>query len=486
MGILEAPAISKSRGVGLDGSYTPERPASFLWDTASWPYTHTLTRLPDGRSIAVLNKRPRDFFDSKSAARTAPTTTYYVNGGSGQTIGGITFGTGADANSGLTAALAKQTIQAALTALIATGSPGKIIVAEGDYNRGKTITSAPTVDVALIAAGRVTAGQWDDLTFTISGTAGTYTASVANAPLVVFPDLRTPDGHYVEGILVGSAALVDSTPGSFFITGSTLSVHHPLSVPCTSTNTRVFRSVSSGLALTTHVNVFIGGIDDASEFHFQGGTNATINANITGGSVPSTEKVLAIEGGSARYCATTGTGRGLSVNGWRGLTVHENFDGSANASDGLNYHNGADPSLFAAARSVQVLEINPVAVNNGRSAQTSCQSSTAHEDVVVATHGGWFERGHGGTVRDINSAQRWATGTLVVNDLGDKMFAGAVAPTAWETDSSAEHWVDGVLLRMPGGTRGFVATSTSKIHKRNCWPTAQRDYAQSGATIDTY
>lgn len=484
-------------GVVLPSStYALTAPAGLSWDFTTYPLTASLVPLPDGRTVAQVNKRARDFFDVASTARTAPARTFYVNSGGARTIGADAWGAGLDTNNGTSFATPFLSISKALTAVNAGTTPAAVYVAFGLYPQtlypslGNVSTQ---VDVALIAVGgRVVTGAWDDaVTFAADAThTSTYktTAALADCTSVMWLDLLTRDGHYGEGVQVATPALCNITPGSWCLSGTDLYVHRPDGTAPTVANTRVYRKINQVFRIVRSVappNVFIGGADANSGFDFEGGYSGVLTVSISGDY--GVNRVLAVENSTFRYAPTIDTGggvistaRGVNLGSWRGLAVFENCDASANGTDGFNAH-----STRSANRNQFLLTINCTGINNGRNQQSS-NGWSIHENMVGIDLAGRYERSRGGAVRNINDSLSWMAGTAALDDLGDKAAGGSVAPTAFRVDDQAVMWVDRVLPRVPASGVAYAATGTAVLHKRNVWPTGQRDYLRDTGLIDAY
>lgn len=466
-------------------------PTSLGWDTTNYPVTVNCYRqagnLPN---IGVLATLPRAMFDAKSTVRTAPPSTFYVNSGTGITIDGLTFGAGVDTNVGSLAAPVKS-ISKAVSLGNATSAPFMVMVAQGSYSRANNPWNGatwgggntfPAQDMALIAVGRCISGSFDN----ISGARdGTYTNcskfSVGNVERVVDVLNTNMFGNYSDLVNVSSVALCNTTPNSWYTDGSAnLYVNRADQAIATNTNTRVFRPSTRNMPLNANTNIYIGGYSAGDGFDFEGGGNAgpfETDFSVTG--VGTTDHVCVVENCTSRYAGgiVATTLKSWAVDSWRGLVIFNNCSGGASYTDGFNAHN----TLSAAH--VYMLTINCSSYDMGRF-NASCNGWTIHDTVVGIDICGDYRRGHGGTMRSINTSKQWFVGTQVADDQGDIVFGGTLRPTAVEMDDTAICWMDSVKIAMPAGTYALRTAGSGTIHTRNM-PPHRLPYAGTG-TIDNY
>lgn len=291
---------------------------------------------------------------------------------------------------------------------------------------------------------------------------------------------RTVDGGYVELTNVASIELCNSTPGSWVHGGGgTLAIHRYDGQAVTHMNTRVYRAQTRVFQATKAANFYFGGASGNDGFDLEGGS-ALGGIDIRPSPVSQTQKVLAVSNLTARYGGgkiDVAAGRGISIEGWNGLAIFKNTSADFNQTDGFNLH-VSTPVEFSG-----MLTINCDAVDNGRLAGTSCNSHTLHENAKAIDLCSRFERGHGGTIRNIGTSKALYVGTYIANDQGDKHLAasGSISPSAIRIDENAQAWFDSTRTVMPAGAYEYVAgASTARIYKRNTWPTRTPD---SGVNI---
>lgn len=472
MGILDAPAYSPR-------AYRPVSiPAGLGWDSGTWPLTATLADIPGGlRTHAVVDVTAESLFNSVSIALSNPANTYYVN----VSTGNDSTGTGASG-------APWKSISKAVAAANASAQPAKIIVAAGTYwrtnniwyNAGSGVT--PSVDVAFVASGgRVVTGSFDPPgTPTLDVTYGNcYSWTLANCEQVL--DMVNLDrfGMYTPLRKVASAALCNSTPGSWALSGGTIYVNRADDKAVTNTTTRVFRPSTGAFVHDQQASVYFGGVSAGDGWDFEGGNNIAA-FDVHQSSAMNTNEVIAVRDSTFRYAhgSSNTAARAVSIESWRGLAAFFNCDASAAGTDGWNFHNTYTQT------GMHVLTVNCTAANNGRPSNVSCNSWTTHENVKAIDLAGHYRYSHGGNIRSIDSSLSLLAGTFADGDVGDVCHGGTVPPTAFRVDGTATYWCDRVRVSQPAGSLAFVATSGASIHKRNAWPSALSD---SGAgTIDTY
>ena len=453
---------------------TLDMPTGLAWPTGYSPGTVVLSQpLTGGSPVATTTSGAEELFDAASTARSAPANQYYV-----ATTGNDTTGAGSYESPW-------RTVNKAIAAANASGSPATIKVMPGIYARGSGPSTVPTVDTAFIAyGGRVVTGSFDfPASPTLDGTyTHTYKWALANIERVL--DIKNPNkfGHYADLKSVPTPALVNVTPDSYCLSTGTIYVRRADGLAPSSTNTYVTRVGVYNFSFPAHVNVFIGGSVAGDGWDVIGGTYGTIRALIS--PAPGSDKVLASKASTYRYAGggvSTGS-RSVSVDGWRGLAVFEDCDASASVTDGFNCHD------TAGGGGVHMMTINCSAYNNGTVGdQNSCNAWTLHETVKGIDIAGLFNVANGGVVRNIDTSSAWLAGTVASDDFGDVHHSGAVPPSAIRTDHSAVIWADRVLASQPlAASRPWTAVDTSVIHRRNCWPVPQRDVVAGTATVDSY
>ncbi|WP_294978337.1 hypothetical protein [uncultured Microbacterium sp.] len=461
MGVLDAPSVPLT-------AIAPKTalPAGLGWDS-TFSITPTLSDAfgPVG-VVGDCGYTPEALFGRYSNALTAPATTLYVDRAAAT-----------DTADGSSWANAIQSLKRAVDLVNAATGPVLVYVKGGIYERTLSFyygSVTINAEVAFVAVGgRVVTGTFDLFTSsTPDGTyANCYTLSVANCDRVL--DTATPNrfGNHTELTQVASAALCNATPGSWFLTGSTLYIHRADGSAITTTNTRVFRNQTQNFYVNSPKHLYIGGAGRGYGFDFEGATNGAVVVLANPGST-TTVAAAVIVNSTAKYgggAINTGV-NGFGYSSWNGIVAFFNCGADANASDGFNGHNAqGNPKAFG-------LTVNCSARDNGRGSQQSCQGLTIHEDMKWVDIAGWYERNRGGNIRNINSSKMYCLGTLLRDDLGDLRIGGAMPPTGVRLDDTAEGWFERVKIDQPRGQAAWATgTSTAKIHRRSCLAVAQQD-----------
>lgn len=446
------------------------------WTLSQWePQTVTLYESgtdPHG-DVGIT---PEALFDLFSTARSAPANTYYVD-----------VATGNDSTGDGTSGNKWKSIHKIVTAANATGSPAMGIITAGNYPKANNPSNAnavlPTVDIAYIATGgRVVCGTWDDFSApSADGTqANTYSYSVSNVNRVSDRKVLDRFGNYTDLTLVGSAAICNITPNSYYTDGSTLYIRRGDGAAVTNSNTRVFRSTVGNVKITSPVSVFFGGATAADGFDFEGG-NSTGVLHYGPSSTPATNKAVVASNCSFKYAggANETSATAVAINSVHGIAAFFNCRADGDWTDGFNCHNTTSATAVP-----HFMTVNCSGTDNGRGAAQSCNGFTVHEDVTALDVAGVYRNNRGGTVRCINTSKTFLAGTVIVNDLGDIAQGGSIAPTAIRTDDTATIYADGVVIDMPAGSLALHAGSGTAIYHRNLTPL--RCANRATGTIGTY
>lgn len=173
--------------------------------------------------------------------------------------------TGNNANSGLTKALAKRNIHAAITAGNTAAVPYTINILPGTYWRSEnfndgTNTVQPSQSCRIRAPyGRVVCLTASKLTWS-AATAPRYTTTRSNVKRVV--DLLNYDenGDYVELTLVESSAAVSATPGTWYTDNTSVWVNRADGAVVADGNTAALMTVVNGIENTSSGNMWVEGI----------------------------------------------------------------------------------------------------------------------------------------------------------------------------------------------------------------------------------
>jgi hypothetical protein len=209
-------------------------PAAFsaLWDQTTCTLAPTLTDTggpgPASGSCGITD---RALFAQYSMAYAAPGNVFYVNGDAAQTVAGVTYPIGNDANNGSAGAPVRSLGQAVILANAASGT-SKIVVIAGKYPRQFGFNNnKPTKDLAVVfVGGRTELGAWDmapTQTWTPAARDGSITGNLAsctrNGANNVFDPLRVDPKHGgpFEFPPSPSLAACNATPDSWIkVTGS--------------------------------------------------------------------------------------------------------------------------------------------------------------------------------------------------------------------------------------------------------------------------
>jgi hypothetical protein len=430
-------------------------PAGVGWPLATYPITIIKNGSTYSATVDAQSYVPTPFLPSA--------TVYWVD---------VTAGN--NGNSGLTEALAKQSINAAITAGNATSGPYRINVKAGYYNRNNSIAgSAGTVritqDCAIIAyGGRVQNNTADALTFAVHD-APTQTGSVARSNVTrVFDRLNTNAfGDMVEFPSVADAATCVATPNSYaLVSNTTLYVRRADGALPTNTNTMVLLNLEAAYFPNTSKNLYFEGVD------FQGGNSGGVYVAGAARNVVCVDCTSKYAGSSASLVD------GFVYAGAVGLMLFLRCKASANAKDGFNFHAAGGEAMYP-------LTIDCEGYDNGRYTSVSNNGWTSHEAVIgMDVNGYYHDNRNGSDLHNIATTKTALFGTRVTaTDVVEGATSSAIK--AGQGGDSAEMWLDGAIVSGVG--KALYATGTaSKIHKRNVTVNAGTQVADSGCTIDTY
>lgn len=387
---------------------------------------------------------------------------------------------GNNANTGLDPNLPLQSIWRA-TALGNTAAvPFNVRVAAvaAGYPREHGFTNNGSVTPNTVAAAYIATG----------GTAEVWVGSLLawpGAPDATFPntykvarsvvsrvlDLTTndADGDYVELTKVATAALCNSTPNSWAQVAGDLYVNKN-GAQVTSQNTRVLLQTIANFYLNgTSKDVYLKGFD------FQGGTAGAV-AMVAA----ATMNFIAVD------CKAGYTGdSAVNVNAWKidyvtGLVALVRCVGRRAVADQINGHwsPGGVPGLF-------LLTIDC----KGRNTATvggvqSCNGLTTHDDIISIDLNGEYYGNAGANVIPIQACKMYCLGTYAHDSLGDIAAGGATTPTDFQTQFTAQLWLQ--ETRSNGSAIALLASNTSTIRKRNHRQGSGQVEGAGGGTITTF
>ena len=365
------------------------------------------------------------------ATRKAPAgVTYYVD-----------VVDGSDANSGLSEGLALSSIATAC----AKSDVGTVMVKgrgySSPYYRGKgfnNATQGKSLNIIGYDAGfgLPYISTHDVLTFTL--TAGqTYTYQTTRANVTECLDMIAsgqPQGRLLTK--TSSIATVESTPGSWWQSGSTLYVHasdnRDLSTTSPSRiwallNVPNYKSVGD---YTTYLEnmVLYGGVDCVR----------VDGATATGAQVT----MVNVETGMSQ----NGVGNNVSIYG--GDAVLIDCESIRSGMDGFNYHalNGKIP---------HAIEVNCRSTDSGNSSSDQC--STMHDDGSIIRVEGTYLRATASTIADVNGT---GTGTQSWN-LGCVARGAGTGFANWQAAIGGDMAVPGVKMWLHGCDSGDALYSAA-------------------------
>jgi len=314
--------------------------------------------------VFTTNINPNDY-------KITPTTTYYV------------ATTGSGANNGLSIGSPKASIDEAIAAGNATGTPYEIQVAAGTYPQNATWKTTPTQNFNIIGTGSpIISQEWETKTGFVLTTTNTYVVARSNVHSVYDSSILDSNGDYKRLPLAANQAACEATAGSYYTDNVNVWVH-------ASDN----RDLSAD---ATDINLYMNGYSKVEgDFHgyiegiqFQGGSSAGFDART---SSSSDTQQLYFKNCSFKY---VGSGNAYKCLG-TALTIMDTCTCAFGYLDGFNYHVYNDVIPTA-------IEINCTAVNNGWSASTSNNASTMHDGGKIVRINGEYSLSEGRNIHDVN------------------------------------------------------------------------------------
>jgi hypothetical protein len=411
---------------------------------------------------------PEAMFDLFSSARSAPDVTYYVGAG------------GVDTNSGTDTSHKLLTINKAIALANAGGFKAKVVLDGMEFARNIGPAGlAPTNDIYFTtASGRATVGTFDNFgTFTVDATyTNCYSLALTNIDRLCNRLVQNAYGNNTDHSFIATPATLNTTTPTtsdlYSTDGTKVYVRRIDGAVPTPTNTRLYRAAVSLFKFTTAVNVFVENIDAEG-----GSTNAAFDYLLSATSALT--RVFVGKNSTAKYVGGTvnTTARGFGIDSMKGLAYLYGCEGSANATDGINFHDTKGSGL-------QYLTVNCSGKDNGRGTAASCNGHTSHETCIGIDLAGFYPNNRGGSVRHVNSAKVLLAGTYS-SDIGDIALGGATPPTAYQVDNTATMWCDRTKDGMTSGQIAYLASTGTTIHKRNVHTSAGGS-SGGGGTMDTY
>ena len=439
-------------------SLTPQ--TAFNWPFATYPITVTQT----GEYEFITNFNPESY---ATAALAGPT--YYVNGS-----------TGSDANNGTTPALAVKSIWKATQLGNATAAPFNVSVAAiaAGYPRengfSNVSTTVPNTQPAAYIATGGTVECWTGSTLTWPGTpdptfTNCYVAARSNVSQIIDTSALDANGDYLRMVQVADAATCNTTPNSWAQVTTNIYVHRTNGDAVTNANTRaMLKATPNFVQDATSKDVYLKG------FAFQGGAAGSVAMTAA-----ATMNFIAVNCRAA-YAGDSAT----SVNSWKidfitGLAAFVGCYGSQGEADGFNTHwtPGGTPGIFT-------LTINCKGYNNGRDTVQSCNGLTLHDGCIGIDVMGEYWGNYGANVIPINNCQLWCIGTYAHDSQGDVGHGGVTTPTDYQTQATAQMWLQNCRSAVSGTS--LLASNTSTIYTRNFLPGPGQAVGAGGGTITTF
>lgn len=377
-----------------------------------------------GNNVGMQNGNVVLRFSPSALVPVTPVNTYYVD-----------INAADDSANGTTVATPKKSIHAAITLANAAGvasqvfiegTGGKIYPRPNSFHNG-TATVTPTVAIRFVGTGGtpIALGAVDQTWTADSGTLWRVTLGNVTQQVIDMVNLDS-NGFPTQYTKMATKVDCQNTPGSWFYSGSALSVNRLAADQATNANTRLITSSMAAPQCSTSGNTRYENIS------FIGGSNSAVRCtgNPTG-------KVY-FGDCSFSYSVTAGAD-GLQCEDI-GLVVAERWRGYKNAKDGMNGHS-ANASIPA------LVSVDGWAFENGTDVtNTSCNGPTVHDGGALLDIRGFYGRNYGASCAHINTNTIAAhIGTSALNDYGDVARGGA----------------------QPAGT-GFVALTGATLYRYAC------------------
>jgi len=301
-----------------------------------------------------------------------------------------------------------------ISAALAAGDCDVMHLIAGVYPRqvagsGTNALTLGSRSMSIIAEGGVAQiCSHDVLSWTQVGVTSAYQATRSGVIAVWDSSIVDANGDYQELTLVGSAALVESTPGSWFTDGTTVYVHTSDSRPADD-NIRCYLSVNvcTITPSTGPITIYMEGLQ------FEGRGVQMQNGGI------GKELTAYVKNCTSKY--TIRRLGGQDRDGWqfRGVNVYlQACEAARTGLDGFNYH-AANGILCRAS------EIACLSRDTGLPGTTTNQPTTAHDGCLIVRLNGTYTRGHGPGICDVNpGTQSWN-----INCVSDANLSALSGPT---------------------------------------------------------
>ncbi len=295
------------------------------------------------------------------------------------------------------------------------------------------------------------------LTWTLTSGA-TYSATIVDCGSVADASILTADGDYSMLSLLASQALVEATPGSYYVSGTTVYVHTADGrVPDSAV--RVYRSffgsLSNGRAGKPYAQTLY-----MESVAFDGGNNAFCFRQAYGHNCTLLAKDCAFN-----YAG----GNGLAIVG-RVTVVLQGCRAIQSGADGYNYH------VYTMETGVpNAVEIDCIARGNGRDSGGTNNGSSIHElgSTIVRVNGD-YHHNQNNNIHDVGGVHSWNLG-VKARDSQTAGYFNFVAGLGGETDGTMM-WLDACTssgsdydLWTPNAAYSVIYTS-ELVSDGNNWP----------------
>lgn len=302
---------------------------------------------------------------------------------------------GSDSNDGLTPETAFNRVKTAIDL-----GAQLIYCMEGDYNRAQGIaTPVITRNTAIIAynGANVNMSSWDDGNiFTWTTDDNAYSTTRSGVVSVIDNSVLNSDGYYTFYKQVETLQECKDTPGSWFLSGSTLSV-----------NTLNGEQPSSRIKVNLLVETCRLSVGADIDFiYLEGITSYACGNNEYAASIKITNNTTTQYDGNAYVKDCIGVenrlGNGIQFADLKEVYV-QNSGSVRCRKDSLNYHTN-----IAGYEKMKVVEINCWSLDTGYESEgeSSSNGSTAHDGMQIIRFGGNFQISRGSTVVDVNTGIR--------------------------------------------------------------------------------
>lgn len=318
----------------------------------------------------------------------------------------VDIATGSNSNAGTAAAPLKSLNTAA--ARIGAGAKAIIKAKGGLYSYadafgggiGGSIVQIVSWDgVPVISSRHDTGLTWvldSDNTYTAAFTAGISTVFDAG--------ILTTDGDYSALNLAASLVTCKATPGTYFISGSNVSIHLADN-RAPDSDVRVYKQAASGTADNAGVSLTVNNQTVyLQDIYFEGGASPVITA----AGVNTHRLTIYARDCTFKYAG----GNGLSIAS-AGLYVMQNCIAAWNGDDGFNYKGSAFGGVGPLA-----IEIDCIGRWNGRDAEGTNNGSTMHSSGSMVRVNGDYHHNQNRNIHDIDNCFSWNMGSIARDSQG--------------------------------------------------------------------